>query len=139
MKIVLPSTHPLAQKRRVALADLSEDPFVLLPRAVSPTLHDVILGACQNAGFVPREGQQAPQLSSVVNLVAAGFGVSLVPSSVCQIRIDGITYAEVLPGNVSIRLALASHSEPSDVKIRNFLAIARRLPANEKELIFETS
>jgi DNA-binding transcriptional LysR family regulator len=131
MTIVLPSTHPLAKKRRVALSDLSEDLFVLLPRAVSPTLHDVILEACRIAGFIPREGQQAPQLSSVVNLVAAGFGVSLVPSSVCQIRIDGIAYADVLPGNVSIRLALASRSETSDVKTRNFIAVARRLTANE--------
>jgi len=125
MRVVIPSTHPLAKKRRVALSDLSQEPFVLLPRVVSPTLHDVILDACRNAGFVPREGQQAPQLSSVVNLVAAGFGVSLVPSSVCQIRIDGIAYADVLPPNVSIRLALASRSDDSDVKTNNFVAIAR--------------
>jgi DNA-binding transcriptional LysR family regulator len=128
MRIVLPSTHPLAKKRRVALSDLSEDPFVLLPRAVSPTLHDVILDACVSAGFVPRAGQQAPQLSSVVNLVAAGFGVSLVPSSVSQIRIDGITYADVLHENVSIRLALASRSDATDAKTSNFIAIARTVP-----------
>lgn len=128
MKLVLPTTHPLAKKRKIPLIALAQDPFVLLPREASPTLHDVIVGACQDAGFVPVMGQQAPQLSSVVNLVAAEFGVSLVPASVCQIRVEGVVYADVLGENISIRLALAARKDAATAKIANFLAIAN-MPA----------
>jgi DNA-binding transcriptional LysR family regulator len=128
MKLVLPTTHPLAKKRKVPLIALAQDPFVLLPREASPTLHDVIVGACRDAGFAPVMGQQAPQLSSVVNLVAAEFGVSLVPASVCQIRVEGVVYADILGGNISIRLALASRRDATIAKIANFLAIANKPP-----------
>ncbi|MDR3096277.1 MAG: LysR family transcriptional regulator [Paraburkholderia sp.] len=128
MKLVLPTTHPLARKRKIPLNGLAQDPFVLLPREASPTLHDVIVGACLEAGFAPVIGQQAPQLSSVVNLVAAEFGVSLVPASVCQIRVEGVVYADVLGGNISIRLALASRKDATTAKIANFLAIANESP-----------
>ncbi|MFX1676241.1 LysR family transcriptional regulator [Paraburkholderia sp. A2WS-5] len=124
MKLVLPTTHPLAKKRKIPLIALAQDSFVLLPREASPTLHDVIVGACGDAGFTPLMGQQAPQLSSVVNLVAAEFGVSLVPASVCQIRVEGVVYADVLGGNISIRLALASRKDATTAKVANFLAIA---------------
>jgi DNA-binding transcriptional LysR family regulator len=127
MKIVLPATHRLAKKRKIALSELAEDPFVMLPREASPTLHDVIVGACREAGFEPIAGQQAPQLSSVVNLVAAEFGVSLVPASVCQIRVEGVVYTDVLGNPISIRLALASRIEATPAKTANFL---------EKALVF---
>jgi len=127
MKIVLPATHKLAKKRKVPLAALADDPFVMLPREASPTLHDVIIGACREAGFEPVPGQQAPQLSSVVNLVAAEFGVSLVPASVCQIQIDGVAYTDALGSAITIRLALASRIDATAAKTANFLDIARQV------------
>lgn len=127
MKVVLPATHRLARSRGpIALAGLAEDPFVMLPREASPTLHDVIVGACREAGFEPVSGQEAPQLSSVVNLVAAEFGVSLVPESVCQIRVEGIAYKAVSGSPISIRLALASRNEATPAKTANFIEAAMR-------------
>ncbi|MGU7784820.1 LysR family transcriptional regulator [Burkholderia sp. PU8-34] len=127
MRLVLPATHSFAKKRKIPLAALAEEPFVLLPREASPTLHDVIVGACRDAGFEPIMGQQAPQLSSVVNLVAAEFGVSLVPASVCRIHVEGVVYADVVGGNIAIRLALASRKDATTAKTANFLEIANRL------------
>ncbi|MDR5774561.1 MULTISPECIES: LysR family transcriptional regulator [unclassified Caballeronia] len=124
MRVVLPGTHRLAKKKKIALSALAEDPFVMLPRVASPTLHDVIVGACREAGFEPVAGQQAPQLSSVVNLVAAEFGVSLVPASVCQIQVEGVVYADMTGKAVSIRLALASRIEATQAKTANFLDMA---------------
>jgi DNA-binding transcriptional LysR family regulator len=127
MKIVLPTTHRLAKKRRIALEDLADDPFVMLPRAASPTLHDVIVGACREVGFDPIPGQQAPQLSSVVNLVAAEFGVSLVPASVCQIRVEGVVYHDVAGKAIPIRLVLASRADSNLAKGVNFLRMAEEV------------
>lgn len=130
MRVVLPATHRLARKRKVDLSELADDPFVLLPREASPTLHDVIVGACSDAGFTPIAGQQAPQLSSVVNLVAAEFGVSLVPESVCQIQVEGVVYHDVAGKGISIRLALASRIEATPAKTANFLETARQFTSS---------
>lgn len=132
MKIVLPAKHPLALKRKVALKQLEREPFVMLPREASPTLHDVIVDACRGSGFEPIFGQQAPQLASVVNLVAAEFGVSLVPASVCQIRIDGVAYADIHGDDISISLAIASRRDWVLGKIENFITVASdKTPTSE--------
>lgn len=132
MKIVLPATHRLSTMRKIPLARLAEEAFVLLPREASPTLHDVIVSACRDAGFEPILGQQAPQLSSVVNLVAAEFGVSLVPASVTQIHIEGIVYADIQGSGINIRLALASRRDAVPAKTANFLAITRQMHATSE-------
>ena len=49
------------------------------PRVVR--LHDAVVGACRQAGFEPRLGPHAPQLSSALALVAAETGVTVVPAS----------------------------------------------------------
>lgn len=126
LKAVLPRHHPLAKRRRIPLSGLSEESFVLIPREASPMLHDEIVGACRQAGFEPLAGQQAPQLSSVVSLVAAGFGVSLVPASVSQFHAEGVAYVEIQDANARSKLALASRLANGSAKVSNFLTIARQ-------------
>lgn len=129
MKIVLPVKHPLARRRRLSLAELSGESFVLIPREASPTLHHEIVSACRQAGFEPTLGQQAPQLSSVVSLVSAEFGVSIVPASVSQIHAEGVVYVDIYGTNVRTRLALASRESDVSAKTANFLAVARQARA----------
>jgi DNA-binding transcriptional LysR family regulator len=126
MKAVLPITHPLAQRARIPLSALAQEPFVLIPRAASPMLHDEIVSACRDAGFEPMPGQQAPQLSTVVSLVAAEFGVSIVPASVSQFHAEGVTYVDIADAKVRSKLALASLEGTASTKVGNFLEIARQ-------------
>lgn len=126
MKIVLPVKHPLAVKRKLPLAALAGESFVLIPREASPTLHDEIVTACRQAGFEPMLGQQAPQLSSVVSLVSAEFGVSIVPASVSQIQAEGVVYVDIGGMGVKTRLALASRESDTSAKTANFLAVVKQ-------------
>jgi DNA-binding transcriptional LysR family regulator len=126
MKAVLPVTHPLAQRTRIPLSALAQEPFVLIPRAASPMLHDEIVSACRHAGFEPMPGQQAPQLSTVVSLVAAEFGVSIVPASVSQFHAEGVTYVDIADSKVRSKLALASLEGNPSTKVSNFLELARQ-------------
>jgi len=126
MKAVLPVTHPLAQRTRIPLSALAQEPFVLIPRAASPMLHDEIVSACRHAGFEPMPGQQAPQLSTVVSLVAAEFGVSIVPASVSQFHAEGVTYVDIADAKVRSKLALASLEGNPSTKVGNFLELARQ-------------
>ncbi|MFL6686021.1 MAG: LysR family transcriptional regulator, partial [Paraburkholderia graminis] len=57
-------------------------------------------------------------------------GVSLVPASVCQIRVEGVAYTDVLGNAISIRLSLASRMEAAPAKTANFLQKAFALGAS---------
>ena len=95
MMLAVPTGHAVVGEDKIDLARLRQDPFILFPRHSGPTLYDTIIGACREAGFEPRVDQFAPQLSSVVNLVAAELGVSIVPASMSQLRIAGVAFREI--------------------------------------------
>ncbi|MHB9848287.1 LysR family transcriptional regulator [Streptomyces krungchingensis] len=107
---VLPSAHPLAAQRTVDLAQLADDPFVLLPRAVGPRLYDRITGLCADAGFTPRIAQHAVEWQTVCALVEAGLGVSLAPASIRRIRLKGVAFRRTEPGTARTRVAVAWRS-----------------------------
>ena len=76
--VALPGGHRLASRERVSLADLAEEPFVLYGRESGPAVHDRIVGFCRDAGFSPRIVQEAVDVQTIVALVAANLGVSLL-------------------------------------------------------------
>ena len=82
--VALPLEHRLAGRSRVRLAELADDPFIVMPRLPATGLYDRVIGYCQDAGFNPDVRQEAAQLPAVVALVAAGAGVALVPGCVAE-------------------------------------------------------
>ncbi|HIV70042.1 MAG TPA: LysR family transcriptional regulator [Candidatus Aquabacterium excrementipullorum] len=123
MKIVLPASHPLSKRRRLPLAALADEPFVLFPRAVGLSLYDAVIIACREAGFEPQLSQEAPQISSVVNLVAAELGVSIVPASIAQVAVRGVRYIDIDGPAPHARLALATRQGDERAVVRNFMAL----------------
>jgi DNA-binding transcriptional LysR family regulator len=121
--VALPAEHPLAGRARVKVAQLAHDPFVIFPRDRGPAFFDQIVSMCHDAGFTPRIAQQAPQLD-LVSLVAAGFGVSIVPESLRLLGRDGIAFRPLVGAPVSELLAAWRSGEPSPA-VHEFVAIVR--------------
>ena len=87
----LPSGHRLGRHKRLRLAMLADEPFVLQARSFGPGSHDQILAVCRSAGFSPRVVQEGSQ-AEVASLVASGAGVAIVPASLRAIRRAGVLY-----------------------------------------------
>ena len=94
MLAALPEGHHLgrAADSPLPLTALSDEPFVLYRRATGAGLYDMIIAACNAAGFVPRTEQEAPWVGATLNLVAAGLGVTIVPASFHHMQLDGVVY-----------------------------------------------
>ncbi|XVQ09826.1 LysR family transcriptional regulator [Spirillospora sp. CA-255316] len=123
----LPAGHALAGRRRVAISELAAEPFVLFPRPAGPGLHDQITALCRRGGFVPALGQEAVQMQTIVGMVAAGLGVSLVPDSVARLRREDVAFVPVTPRTVTSALSLAWHPDAPSPALANLLATARAL------------
>ncbi|MFE3323505.1 LysR family transcriptional regulator [Streptomyces sp. NPDC059176] len=76
---VLPAAHPLADTGRVELAELADSDWIG-PHPGNPC-HDVMLLACELAGFPLRLVHTSDDFRAVVALAGAGAGVALVPRS----------------------------------------------------------
>jgi len=107
MVVALPASHALAKRKTLPLALLAKEPFILFPRLVGLSLYDDVVRACREAGFELKVAQEAPQISSVVNLVAADLGVSIVPASISQIKLAGVASRPIEGPPAVARLALA--------------------------------
>ncbi|HEV7877084.1 LysR family transcriptional regulator [Bradyrhizobium sp.] len=127
MVMVVPKHHPLGTKSSAPLRSFTNEPFILYARELNPDYHDRVIAACRDAGFEPRLGPQAPQILPVIPMVAAGLGVSIVPESTRQIRLDGVVYLEIEGKVPRSRISLAHRRDDRSAPVRNLVAIARRV------------
>jgi DNA-binding transcriptional LysR family regulator len=127
--IVVPSGHPLAGAASAPLAALATETFVFYPRALNPGNYDSIVEACRCAGFDPKLGQEAPQIVSVIPMVAAGLGVSVVPRSVGRFCGEGVVSLAIKGDAPRAQICLARRRDERSAAVKNFLAVARRQPA----------
>ena len=130
MKIALPAGHRLAKKKSLPLAALAQEAFILFPRNVG--LYDEVVRTCRAAGFEPRVEQEAPQMSLIVNLVAAEMGVAIVPLTFTQGKVEGVRFIDIEGRAPRARLALATRGKESAATVRNFIALAAGVAVAEK-------
>ncbi len=77
LDLVVPLTHRLANEPGVALAELSNEPWIM-DRPGRP-YHHLLTVACAAAGFTPIVAHHASEWDTGAALVAAGLGVALIP------------------------------------------------------------
>lgn len=104
---VLPADHPLAARRRLRLAALQDEPFVLFSESQVPGLRGTVEQVCREAGFAPRLGQEATQVQTVVSLVGSGLGVALVPSVAAGYANDRVRFVALTGVDTAGRLGLS--------------------------------
>jgi len=81
---VLPKQHSLAKRRAVSLGELQDDPFVLLRDG--HCFRETAFAACKRARLSPKIVFESGQFSSILSMVSAGLGVSIVPAMAVEKR-----------------------------------------------------
>jgi DNA-binding transcriptional LysR family regulator len=125
--MALPETHPLARQKGVHLAKLSQDSFVLFPRAIGPGFYDLIVSQCRRAGFSPRVALEASNMQTIVSLVAAGLGVALVPASCQNFRRVGVMYKAIREPGPKAKMAVAWRRGDRSPVLHAFLDVVREV------------
>ncbi|MES2947881.1 MAG: LysR family transcriptional regulator [Pseudomonadota bacterium] len=93
--VALPQQHMLARQPQLTLDAVLDQPLVIFPRHIAPSLYDAIFALYHGAGRLPQVAQEAIQMQTIVNLVSAGLGLAWVPASVQQFRRPGVIYRTV--------------------------------------------
>jgi DNA-binding transcriptional LysR family regulator len=128
--MVLPPTTRFAPDEQLPLSALSEEPFVLFPRVISPGVHDQVISLCNQAGFSPIIVQEATELHTILGLVAVGIGVSLLPASVRLLRSQGVVYRALPQAGTQTSTALAWRQDAQSSVLFTFLDIAKQSVAS---------
>lgn len=88
----LPASHAAARRRRLPLASLAAESFVMISDLTYPGAARWITEACAAAGFRPRILQAAERGHTLLSLVAAGCGIALVPEPLQQLPHPGVVF-----------------------------------------------
>jgi DNA-binding transcriptional LysR family regulator len=123
--VALPAVHPLAGREAIAIGELADSPWVLVPARVPSRLRDLTLRAAAAAGFTPRVGQEARELDTLIALVSAGLGVTLVPASAARFPRPGVVFRPLAGEALSFRLVALRRRGLAPPAVRSFLEVLR--------------
>ena len=125
---MLVAAIPRGMSYRKGLSDLRNEPFVVISRSSSVSFFDHLVQTCRAAGFSPRIVQEVNELLTVLFLVQAGAGVSLVPSSASRMRVPNVRLLDTHLAEAKWTIGLTWRKrDQSDPLVRNFVSLARRL------------
>jgi DNA-binding transcriptional LysR family regulator len=121
--VALSSGHRLAASRKVEIAALRNEPFILPPRRVGSGLYDKIQTLCFRAGFAPRVVMEAHEISTIMTLAAVGIGVSLVFAGMRKTAIAGLSFVDIADDEAFADLLLVTREGQAAPTVRNFVGL----------------
>lgn len=124
----LPADHPLAALDAVPIAALADVPFVTRLDG------DAVGTLCETYGFRPQIVLVVEETSTLISVVAAGVGVTMVPSSVSHMVVDGAVYRPLEGDSIHLELALARRRDDESPVIARAWEIVSRAVAAAPEL-----
>lgn len=132
--VALPIDHPLAQRQRrgkplpIQIADLDGEPMILVRRPGAPGLYANLLALCHEHGVRPRVVAEVARMLTNLNLVAAGNGISVVPSSMLGVHRHAIAYRPLMAdGRLDVPLTLVYRAEDNVGPTATFTHLLRSL------------
>lgn len=131
--VAMPSDHRFALARRkdsrpLPLAKLCEEGLILVRRPGAPGLYAELLALCHAKGLRPRVVAEVDRMMTNLNLVAAGVGLSVVPTSMAGVHAAAVAYARLADGGqLDAPLTLVSRAEEDNLPAQHFTALLRRL------------
>lgn len=115
----------LAQRPPRRLAELNGEDFILFRRDQSPRLHDVMIHHFHQNGFSPRIVQEGTTHYTVLGLVAAGLGCSVMPASARQRLPPGVRLLRVPDLNLRLPIDLVWRKDRHTPVIQRFADLLR--------------
>jgi len=97
MLVALPARHPLAKKAKITLADLAPQFFIVMAAQTHPGAREWLAETCKEAGFAGRILQEADSEPTMIQFVADGLGVALMPEQITGLPHDGVVFRPLVP------------------------------------------
>ncbi|NUP83099.1 MAG: LysR family transcriptional regulator [Nonomuraea sp.] len=105
MLTVLPAGNPLAERQAVHISELAGQPFILTTAGCRP----LIMGASRECGVKLDVAFEASGPAAILEMVAAGLGVSIVPALGLPADLGPVVTRPLLPRTTrTLALAVAS-------------------------------
>jgi len=121
----LPKSHRLASADRVSLKQLSRDPFVLFGQRRGSGFYERVLAICHACGFTPRVLEAMEHIHTLLYLVGAGYGVSLVPATLEPAAHKEVALVPLQESSATLELGMIWRFDQTSPLVHAFLNTVR--------------
>jgi DNA-binding transcriptional LysR family regulator len=124
--IALPKGHRLADAAAISPASLADETFVAATYETQVGVYRQTAELGQHGGFAPLVGEHASDQFTIVTMVAAGFGIAVVPQSIACIQIPGVVYRPLRRQAIRTELAAAFRRDERTPAVKAFIQHLRK-------------
>lgn len=134
--LVVPAAHPLAKRRGpVRIEQAADADFVSFKRDEARAFFDQTLNFCNAAGFTPTIRCEAGTVFGVLNMVAAGTGVAIVPASCLSAAGPGIVAHRLVAPARHGGLVLVTRKVDRDPAVAQLVTLIKAAFAGLRRLV----
>ncbi|OLC57334.1 MAG: hypothetical protein AUH76_19290 [Candidatus Rokubacteria bacterium 13_1_40CM_4_67_11] len=125
--VAFPPGHRFKSYERVPWRALIDQPYVLFSRRRAPAFEAVVARACREAGLTLKVKYEVEHPQTILAIVEAGLGISLVPASLGMLKRPGITYRRLWPAGPSLETVIAWRRGSELPLVQAFVRVAREV------------
>lgn len=134
--VIVDSTSKLARRKEISLSDLSDKKLVLLSENITPILYMEIMDLYRTFHIAPNVANTFDDVKSMYMAVAAGMGISIVPSSLLNFSSDkSCTSIPLTDADTSISYVMAWNKSVANPVSKHFLELVKEY-ANDVDNIY---
>jgi DNA-binding transcriptional LysR family regulator len=123
--------------KRIRIADLAGERFIVFQRSSSPEVFDTIVRVCNDNGFSTRLQNELNNMNSVLATVEAGEGVAIIPATARNLRADNVSFFRLQPDDVRLDFVAAWRKSEPSVALKLFLQLLEEeLPSIREKTLF---
>jgi DNA-binding transcriptional LysR family regulator len=112
--VALPPDHRMSGLKQSPLHELRDEAFIMIKRSSAPATHELLLRLCRSAGFEPRVAKQSDRAQSILDLIAAGAGVAILPAPFGRYQSD-VVMRPLAPEPPAIHLCMVWRKEDASM------------------------
>lgn len=123
--VVLANSNPLSSSRSLSTSDIADQPIVGYPKHARPILHEALWSGFRKIGTQPNIVCEIIDKSTLLQFVAHGLGIALVPAWVKNIAPSGVSFVPFEPCENLVDLYVASRRLGNSDTVKRFVDTVR--------------
>ena len=124
MVAAIPASHPLAKTAGpLEMKELKDQPIVFYRQTNGSGIGESLISAFERNGFRPQIVSETQRIISAINMVAAGFGIAVVPKTMESFKIRSVVYRDLTAqSSFTVPLNVAYRRQADAETLRRFLS-----------------
>ena len=123
--VVLADSNPLSSSKSLSTSDIADQPVVGYPKHARPILHEALWSGFRKIGTQPNIVCEIIDKSTLLQFVAYGLGIALVPAWVKNIAPSGVSFVPFEPCENLVDLYVASRRLGNSDTVKRFVDTVR--------------